>query len=416
MPPYFYRVPLAVPYWNDATYRGILRSILSAGVIHGPDVGKLRSLVIQTLRVEEAVLCGSGSFALEFALRACRVRQGEEVVLPTFCCTALVAPILAVGALPVFADVSAELNLTAETVAPFLTERTKAIIVPHLFGNPANINAIIDLARGRNICVIDDAAQALGATIDGQALGSFGDVGILSFGQEKVCFGLGGGVVVSRNKNLLNGAVPVNGSPGSLSTAVRSLLSTLVWRRWRRWTLPVRRAFSRKSASPELPPRPYRKEKMANLNAAVASSLMQTLPGNIAARRERVNAYQDLLGTEQRLTLIPHRAGSACLTQVIRVLPSRRGADPSTSLIEALCRAGYEAQGSYVPIHLLPSYEPWVRERLPYAERVWADLIELPCEPDVSLDEVERIAVIVKKVITSWPATRSRHVALTRPA
>jgi dTDP-4-amino-4,6-dideoxygalactose transaminase len=115
---------------------------------------------------------------------------------------------------------------------------------------------------------------------------------------------------------------------------------------------------------------------MPNLNAAVALSLMQTLDENIAARRARVRAYQDLLGSDERLRLIPHRPGSACLSQVVRVFSRRCGDDASARLVEALHRAGYEVQGSYVPIHLLPYYQTWARQRLPHAERVWSDLIE----------------------------------------
>src|SRR5437870_12122888 len=160
---FFDRVSLCVPHVNGATYRGILRSFLSGSVIVGADLGELRSLVIEIFGVEEAVLCGSGSLSLEMALRACDVRQGDEVVIPTFCCTAVVSPILAVGALPMLADVGEDLSITAETVEAVLTDKTKAIIVPHLFGNPADIKAIMELARGRTIRVIDDAAQALGA-------------------------------------------------------------------------------------------------------------------------------------------------------------------------------------------------------------------------------------------------------------
>jgi len=394
-PSSFPRVPLAVPYWSGATYRGILRSLLSWTVVEGPDVQRLQNLITEILGLENADLCGSGSLALEIALRACGVGRGDEVIIPTFCCTAVVPPVLAVGAVPVLADVGAELNITAETVEAALTKKTKAIIVPHLFGNPADIGAIVDLVRGRNIRVIDDAAQALGATIDGQPVGSFGDVGILSFGGEKICCGLGGGVVVSRYKENLNRGVNIDLPRARFFSTLRNLMSTLISRRWRRWTLPVlSRLMS--SADPDAPPAPYRKESMANLNAAVALSLMQTLSENIAARRARVDAYRELLGTEKGLALIPHRRGSACLTQVVRVLPKRRGEDSASEIIQALCSAGYEIQGSYVPIHTLPNYDSWVRKPLPVAERVWSELIELPCEPDVSLDHVERIAAIVK--------------------
>jgi dTDP-4-amino-4,6-dideoxygalactose transaminase len=393
-PSSFPRVPLAVPYWSGATYRGILRSLLSGAVVQGPDLQRLQSSLIATLGVEDAVLCGSGSLALEISLRACGVGRGDEVVIPTFCCTAVVPPVLAVGAVPVLADVGAELNITAETVEAALTKKTKAIIVPHLFGNPADIGAIVDLARGRIIRVIDDAAQALGATIDGRPVGSFGDVGILSFGSEKICSGLGGGVAVSRYKKILNGGVRIDLPAARWFPSLRALWATLFCRRWRRWTLLL---LSRMSASgPDAPPIPYRRETMANINAAVAVSLMQTLSENIAARRARVDAYRELLGTEKGLALIPHRRGSACLTQVVRVLPKRRGEDSASEIVQALCRAGYEVQGSYVPIHTLSGYQQFVRRSLTHAERVWAELIELPCEPDVSFENVGRIAAIVK--------------------
>jgi dTDP-4-amino-4,6-dideoxygalactose transaminase len=389
-----------VPYWNEATYWGILRSFLSATIVNGPDPSHLRSAVVERLGVEDALLCGSGSLALEIALRACGVRANDEVVVPTFCCTSIVQPILSVGALPVFADIGEDLNITAETVEAALTKNTKAVIVPHLFGNPADIEPIVELARRKNVRVIDDAAQALGATIDGRPAGSFGDAGILSFGSEKVCFGLGGGVVISRQKDALNGNLQIDLSAARLSPTLRGFLSTLVWRRWRRWTLPVQAWLSGgKTAGPDAPPSAYRKERLSNLNAAVASSLLQTLNENITARRARVGVYRELLGADKRLTLIPHRPGSACLTQVVHVLPGSDGDDRSARLIGALRQAGYEVQGSYVPLHLLPHYEPWVRERLPYAERVWSDLVELPCEPGVGCGYVERIATIVKQVL-----------------
>jgi dTDP-4-amino-4,6-dideoxygalactose transaminase len=140
---------------------------------------------------------------------------------------------------------------------------------------------------------------------------------------------------------------------------------------------------------------------MANLNAAVACSLMQTLSENIAARRACVRGYQVFLGDVAGLQLIPHRPGSACLTQVVRVLPKRNGRDLASEVIKALGHAGFEIQGSYVPIHLLGNFDECIWHRLPHTERVWADLIELPCEPGVRFDDIERIATIVKETVTS---------------
>jgi perosamine synthetase len=397
---YSYHVPLAVPYWKKGTYRGILRSFFSGNIVGGPDSDNLRSAVMRRFGVEEAILCGSGRLALEIALRACNLRKDDEVVVPSFCCTSVISPILAVGASPVLADIGEELNITAATVEAALTKKTKAIIVPHLFGNPADIEAIVDLARRKNIRVIDDAAQALGATVNGRPAGTFGDAGILSFGREKVCFGLGGGMVVSREKGVLDSKAKRNFLPPRLTPTVGNFLSTLVWRRWRRWTLPAQAwLFHSDAHDPNSPPAAYRMETLPNLNAAVCLSLLETLDENIVARRARVRAYQELLGGDTRLTLIPHRTESAYLTQVVRVLSRRSNDDASANLIGALGRSGYEVQGSYVPIHLLPYSKTWVRKRLPHTERVWSNLIELPCEPEVSFSHVERIATIVKRVL-----------------
>jgi dTDP-4-amino-4,6-dideoxygalactose transaminase len=401
-PTFFPLVPLAVPCWNGASYRAIIQSIATGRIIYGSELGKLRASIIETLGVADAVLYGCGSLALEVALRACAVAPRDEVVIPAFCCTAVVQPILAVGAVPVLADVGAELNLTAETVDAALTEKTKAIIVPHLFGNPADIRAIITLARGKNIRVIDDAAQALGATIEGQPAGSFGDMGIVSFGKEKVCSGLGGGVLVSRSEHFQSQIANIDLSVSRRVQALGNCMSTLVWHRWRRWTSPLQGGFlGPAQADPDTPPGLYRKETMANLNGAVALSLMRTLAENIAARRARVQGYHELLGGNACLTLVSHAAGSACLTQVIRVLARRRGIDLATRVIQTLAQAGYEVQGSYVPIHLLSGYEQCVWDRLPHTERQWSDLIELPCEPAVGLDHVEHIAAIVKRTLRS---------------
>ncbi len=393
----FPSVPLAVPYWNRETYQSILYCLLSGGVIEGPQIETLRSQIVENLGVVAALLCGSGSLALELALRGCDVRDGDEVVLPTFCCTAVVPPILALGATPVLADVGAELNLTVETVEAALTRKTKAVIVPHLFGNPVEIDRVIEMVSGRNIRVIDDAAQALGATIDGRPVGSFGDAGILSFGAEKICFGLGGGVLVCRREEFMQKASQVNLSAPALRTAVANLVSTFAWRRLRRWTLLLRSPLTPKA--PDALPTPYRRESMSNLAAAVASSLMLTLGQNILARRARMQAYRDILGSHSKIELISHRSGSACLTQVIRVLPRRRDDDAAARVIASLRAAGYEVQGSYVPIHLLSSFNRCVWDRLPYAARVWADLVELPCEPSVRLSDIERIADIVENVV-----------------
>lgn len=318
---YFPLVPLATPFWSGATYRALRRCLLTGRIVDGPDLEVLRAALRTRLRVRDVVLCGSGSLALELVLRSSGVRSGDEVILPSFCCSAVVPPILACGATPVLVDVGDELNVTAETVDAALTRKTVAVIVPHLFGNPADIAAIFSLAQARGIAVIDDAAQALGANIDDQYLGSFGAAGVVSFGAGKICSGIGGGALIARACDASEYHTENLSAPAKSAPLLRCA-STLVWERWRRWTLAGELLLRRKP-NPYEPPARYRSERMANIQAAAAATLLRSLEENLAARRARVCAYKELLGDSGNLKLIPHRPGSACLTQIVRLEASR---------------------------------------------------------------------------------------------
>jgi dTDP-4-amino-4,6-dideoxygalactose transaminase len=397
---YRYRVTRGMPHWNGAIYRAMVSALAGRNVLDGPAIDLLRRLLIERFDVKDVRLCGSGTAALEIALGACGVRPGDEVIVPAFCCAGVLRPIIALGALPVLADSGPELNVTAANVDAALTRKTRAVIVPHLFGNPADIGAIVELAREKKIRVIDDAAQAVGATVGGRAVGTFGDFGILSFGVEKVVFGLGGGALLCNHEEFS----PAGGTlgPASLGSTLVDLLSTVVWWRWRPWTLPLRKQWGW-NGSPELcgPPYGYRSERMANLKARIGVLLLRSLEANLRARRTRALAYGELLGDCENLELIRHRQGSACLSQVVRVRSRRHGDDLSLAVIDALDSAGYEVQGSYVPIHRLPEFAGCVWDSLTAIDRIWADLVELPCDPDVSLEDLERIATIVKRAVSS---------------
>jgi len=138
---------------------------------------------------------------------------------------------------------------------------------------------------------------------------------------------------------------------------------------------------------------------MANLNATIACSLIEALAANLAARRARVDAYRRELAGIGGVDLVPHRPGSACLTQVVRFQPASGKRDVAAEVVAALGRHGFEIQGSYVPLHLLENFAICVWDSLPHADRVWEGLIELPCEPDVSLAQVEEIAAIIKATV-----------------
>ena len=151
-----------------------------------------------------AIAVSNGSVALSLALHALGIKRGDEVIVPprTFVATAS-APAL-IGAIPVFVDVDRNSQaITAETIESSITPRTKAICVVHLGGFPADMREIINLAKSKNIAVIEDCAQAHGAKIDNQNVGSFGDLACWSFCQDKIICTLGeGGMITTSREDL----------------------------------------------------------------------------------------------------------------------------------------------------------------------------------------------------------------------
>lgn len=388
---YAYRVPLCVPFWSWRTYAAIARCIGLGRVVDGSDVQQLEQRLAAFFSTPSSVACSSGRAALELALRATGVSAGDEIIVPTFCCASIVPPILAAGAVPVLGDVDQGLTLTPRTVEAAITSRTRGVVVAHLFGNPAPIDAIEELCRRRGLILIDDAAQALGARLDGRLLGTFGDAGIVSFGKGKVCFGVGGGVLVSRESAVLERARAGSFPPATVVPTLKRAATVTVWRRWRRWSLPLQVALNRIGDPAEEPTQ--RGRAMANLDAAVASSLLDTLDINLAARRARVDAYRALLGRGTGWILLPHGKESACLTQLVSFHGDARVA---LEVVGALRKAGYEVDRSYRPLHLHASCKDYVRGKFPNADRDWPALVELPCEPSVKMKDVRRIAELVK--------------------
>lgn len=147
----------------------------------------------------------NGTAALHLAARALGLGPGDDVIVPAFTFIASAWTASYVGARPVFCDVDARTyNATAETIAAAITRNTKAIVVVHLFGQAADMDPILELARERGLLVIEDCAQAHLATYQGRPVGTMGDIGTFSFYPTKNLGGVGeGGAVVSHNEALL---------------------------------------------------------------------------------------------------------------------------------------------------------------------------------------------------------------------
>ena len=153
---------------------------------------------------QHAIALANGTLALDLALRALGVGPGDEVIVTPRTFIASVSSVINAGATPVFADVCRDSgNITAETIAPLIGPRTKAIVPVHLAGWPCDMTAIMDLAAAHELAVVEDCAQAHGARHKGQSVGSFGHVGAWSFCQDKIMTTGGeGGMVTTDDESL----------------------------------------------------------------------------------------------------------------------------------------------------------------------------------------------------------------------
>lgn len=185
--------------------------VLRSGRINqwtGQEVSAFEAEYAAHLGRRRAVALMNGSVALELALKAAGIGPGDEVITTPRTFIATAGAVVLQGAKPVFADVDrASGNITADTIAPLINARTKAIIVVHLGGWPADMPKIIELARSHGLLVIEDCAQAHGAEIAGRPVGSFGDFAAFSFCQDKIITTGGeGGLLVLDDEGMWNTA------------------------------------------------------------------------------------------------------------------------------------------------------------------------------------------------------------------
>jgi len=207
------RKRIVLPSDQDASGRSFgeeelaeLTRVVRRGILFSPKgtaVKAFERAFASSLGASQAVACSSGSAAVHAAIAAIDPEPGDEIVTTAITDMGALTPILYQGAIPVFADVDPRsLNVTAATIAPCLSQRTRAIVVTHLFGNPCEMAPILEMAAARGVPVIEDAAQALGATYDGRPAGTLGALGCFSLQQGKHITTGEGGVVVSSDAAL----------------------------------------------------------------------------------------------------------------------------------------------------------------------------------------------------------------------
>lgn len=218
-------IPLSVPNLSLDILENVKETIETGWVSTGGRfIKEFEEKIAKYVGVEKAVSCQSGTAGLHLALRVLGIEEGDEVIVPTVTFIAAVNPVRYVGAEPIFMDCDDTLNMDMDKLEEFLenechfidgkvvnkkTNRViKAVIVVHVFGNPANIEKLMEVKEKYNLEVIEDATEALGSyylegKYAGKHCGTIGDVGVYSFNANKIITTGGGGMIVSNDKELL---------------------------------------------------------------------------------------------------------------------------------------------------------------------------------------------------------------------
>lgn len=184
--------------------KAVLEVLASQSFILGPFVESFEQSIAKFCHAKHAIGISSGTDAILLALMACGVKNGDEVIATPFTFFATAGSIARLGAVPVFIDIDpSTYNINVKKIIPAINKRTKVILPVHLYGQCADMDAILDIARANKLMVIEDAAQAIGSIYKGQNAGTMGNIGCFSFYPSKNLGGYGdGGLVTTNNSEL----------------------------------------------------------------------------------------------------------------------------------------------------------------------------------------------------------------------
>jgi len=203
------QIPHSKPFVSDEDSEIVKSQINSSMHAPGEKTKELEEKMCKLLNVKYAKATNSGTAAIHLALLALDIKKDDEVIIPSYVCQSVMNAIKYTGATPILVDINPDFvekgcNISEQTIKQSLTEKTKAIIVPHMFGIPANIDGIKKLAEKHNTKVIEDCALSLGAKYKGKPVGSFGYISIFSFYATKMLSTGHGGMITTNSKNLFN--------------------------------------------------------------------------------------------------------------------------------------------------------------------------------------------------------------------
>ena len=365
-------IPVNIPILGKEEKEAVLK-VLDSGILthkagKGAMVSEFEKKFSNYVKVKHSVAMNSGTAALHVCLLALDLKPGDEVIIPSFTFVATASVALHVGAKPIFVDIDPEIyTMDAEVVKKAITPKTKAIIPVHLFGHPADLDPLKEIAQTHNLTLIEDACQAHGAMYKGQQVGSIGDLACFSFYPSKNMTTGEGGMLTTNNDELADN--------------VRMIINHGELEAYQ--TVRLGHNF-----------------RMPEIAAAIGTCQIDKLPKFIEQRRKNVENLTKLLkdNPNVHLPVVKDWAEHSWYLFTIEILQKTTSVTRD-SFTSQMHEAGIGAAVYYkTPLHLIPFYKNLYNFRggeLPNTEKAAEEVVSLPVHPKVT---PEQIAFIGEKV------------------
>ena len=359
----------------DGNEKKYLAQCIDTGWIssEGPFVREFESRFAARVGRKHGVAVCNGSAALDAAAAALRLGPGDEVIMPTFTIISCASAVSRLGATPVLVDCDPKTwNMDPAAIEDRITERTRAIMVVHLYGLPVDMDPVMEIAQRRGLRVIEDAAEMIGQTYRGRPCGSFGDLSTFSFYPNKhVTTGEGGMIVTDDD---------------ALAERCRSLRNLCF--------IPARR-FVHKELGWNF--------RMTNLQAAVGLAQLERLDEFVARKRRSFARYMDLLSDVRGIQLpVASTAFAENINWVFGIVLDDALEMDASGAIQRLAGQGIGTRPFFWPIHEQPVYRRmglFLGEKHPCAERIARRGFYLPSGLALTEEQIARVAESVRRIL-----------------
>jgi dTDP-4-amino-4,6-dideoxygalactose transaminase len=353
----------------------VLELLASGRYIGGSVVASFEQQFAAYHGVNQCVSCHSGTDALYLSLRALGIGSGDEVITTPFTFIATSEVVSAVGAKPVFVDIDATTyNLDLQQIAAAITPKTKAIIPVHLFGQPVDMAALMDLAKVHNLIVIEDCAQSTGASWAGQRVGSIGHMGCFSFYPTKNLGGCGDGGAITTNDPEIAAKLRVLKEHGSKSRYIHEETGV--------------------------------NSRLDALQAAILQIKLRYLDSWNNQRRAIAQRYHQLLTSIPGIITPQELSGGSGVWNQYTILVLSEGRNGSSAKHRDWVRDQLQERGVSTmiyyphPLHLQPVYQNlgYQPGQLPSSEQTCKEVLSLPMFPELSQQQQDQVIYALKEV------------------